>query len=111
MASEDELPAATTTFEALPAALAPRILALAPVDARARCAAVRTAWRSLLADPAAWTRLDLSAASGVTCGADVEELLRGAAAKAGALTAVRAAGGERGGADGAACARHSRGAA
>jgi hypothetical protein len=44
---------------------------------------VRKAWHALLlGSPAAWTRLDLSAASGVTCGASAEALLRGAAAKA-----------------------------
>jgi hypothetical protein len=50
---------------ALPHALSLRVFALLPVDARARCAAVRRAWRAALDDPAAWSRLELSFDSGV----------------------------------------------
>ena len=73
--------AAESPFEALPDVLTLRILVLLPADARARCAAVRPAWRELLKSPAAWTSLDMS--SPMTCSAGVEDVLCIAAAKAG----------------------------
>lgn len=75
------------TLEDLPAALRLRCLAPLPVDARSRCAVLSKAWRDLLAGTAAWTRLDLSPSAGVTCGASDDDLLRGAAAKAGGALA------------------------
>ena len=82
MAAEVE---AESPFEALPDALTVRILGKLPSDARARCAAVRPAWRDLLKSPAAWTSLDLS--SPMTCSAGAEDVLRIAAAKAGGTLA------------------------
>ena len=84
----------SATWDELPSALALRIFALVPVDGRMRCAAVRKAWHALLlGSPAAWMRLDLSAASGVTCRASVESLLRGASAlAAGALVSLDVSG-------------------
>ena len=49
----------------LPQALVHRIFALLPADSRARAACVAPAWRDALAEPALWTRLDLSRQSGV----------------------------------------------
>jgi hypothetical protein len=90
-------PPVCATWDDLPSALALRIFALVPVDARVRCAAVRKAWHALLlGSPGAWAHLDLSAASGVTCGASVasvDELLRGASAlAAGALVSLDVSG-------------------
>jgi hypothetical protein len=70
------------SLEALPQGLAQRIFALLPVDARARCATVCRGWRTLLGDASLWTRLDLSAESGVTVRVN-DAVLRGAAARAG----------------------------
>jgi hypothetical protein len=74
---------------ALPPALQRRILALAPVDARARAAAVNRSLRALLADmltdPSVWTRLDLSDTSGVTCSVNIEVLRLVVARAGGAL--------------------------
>ena len=79
MAADEVEPA---TFESLPQPLALCIFTLLPADARARCTAVRRAWHRTLEDQSAWTRLDLSSESGVTCGAGAEAMLLGAAAKA-----------------------------
>jgi hypothetical protein len=77
-----------TTFASLPHALALRVLARLPADARARAACVATSWRTTTDDVSLWTRLDLSSTSGVTCTVN-EAALRGAAAKArGSLTAL-----------------------
>ena len=61
-------PVAPLTFDELPAALALRIFALLPADARLLSAAVSRRWRALLAERALWARLDLSVLSrrGVT---------------------------------------------
>ena len=75
--------AAQSTLASLPPALvAQRILALLPVDARARAATVCRGWRDALADARLWTRLDLSDTSGVTCRVN-DGALRAAAARAG----------------------------
>jgi hypothetical protein len=58
------------------------VLALLPADARARCAAVSRGWRATLTDAGAWTRLDLSPASGVAR-RRTDALLLAAAARAG----------------------------
>jgi hypothetical protein len=67
----------------LPQPLALRILALLPVDARARCACVSPGWRATVADVSLWLRLDLMAAGGVPQPHLTDALLRGAAARAG----------------------------
>jgi hypothetical protein len=75
-------------FAALPPDLAHKIFAAVPVDTRLRCAEVCKAWCAAVAERSLWTRLHLSATSGVTH-AVTPALLRAAAAKAcGALTAV-----------------------
>ena len=71
-----------TQLSALPPVLVQRILALLPVDARARAATVCRSWRDALADARLWAQLDLSDTSGVTCRVD-DKVLRGAAARAG----------------------------
>jgi hypothetical protein len=56
-----------TTLCALPlAVLLQIVLARLPVDAHARACVVCRAWNTALAERSLWTRLDLSAASGVT---------------------------------------------
>ncbi len=71
-----------TALSALPHGVTRRIFALLPVDARARSACVSPGWRTLLADPSLWTRLDLSQESGVTARVS-DGVLLGAAARAG----------------------------
>jgi hypothetical protein len=73
---------APTALLSLPNEVAQRIFALLPADDRAICACVCRGWRALLADASLWTRLDLSAASGVICRVS-DAALRGAAARAG----------------------------
>ena len=80
---------APTPLDALPPAVALRILASLPADARLLAAAVCRSWRAMLADPALWTRLDLSKASGVA-NPRSRALLRAAVARAGGqLEALR----------------------
>ena len=62
-AAEEARPSALAL---LPLVLTQRIFALLPVDQRARAACVCRTWRDVLADPAMWTRLDLSRQGGVT---------------------------------------------
>jgi hypothetical protein len=81
-AAVDDDDAPPSALAPLPLALALTIFAQLPVDARARCACVCRGWRAALADPALWTRLDVSRTSGVTA-AVTDALLRGAAARAG----------------------------
>jgi hypothetical protein len=50
---------------ALPLALLLEVLSRLPVDCRLRCAEVCRAWRAALNERSLWTRLDLTAASGV----------------------------------------------
>ena len=64
----------------LPLPLAHRIFLLLPVDVRARCSCVCRGWRDALAEPALWTRLDLSRHDRGRSDADV--LLRGASGRA-----------------------------
>ena len=78
MASRARVDAAVG-LETLPRVILQHILALSPVDARARAACVCRALRDAAADPAVWTRLDMSAASGMTC--TFEAALRGALAR------------------------------
>jgi hypothetical protein len=90
--SDEEEAAERATFASLPHALALRVLARLPADARARAACVATGWRTTADDVSLWTRLDLSRSSGVTCTVN-EAALRGAAAKArGGLTALDVSG-------------------
>jgi hypothetical protein len=67
--------------DVLPPVLVRRIFTGVPADARARAACVCPAWRAAVADPALWRRLDLSAASGMTCRIK-PAVLRAAAARA-----------------------------
>jgi hypothetical protein len=82
--STSEAEAATAaTWDALPDALALRILSLLPVDTRLRCSEVRRHWRRLLAaGSAAWARLDLSATAGIA-GVVTAALVKAAVARAG----------------------------
>jgi hypothetical protein len=62
------------------------IFSLLPVDCRLRCAEVCRGWRSVLSERSLWTRLDLTAESGVHVpvrfGHTLDALLRCAAARA-----------------------------
>ena len=68
-------------FAALPHAVALRIFALLPADARARATVVSRAWRAIVLEPSLWARLDLSHSSGVKRPV-WDAVLRGAAALA-----------------------------
>ena len=74
----------STTFALapLPLPLVRHIFSSLPVDSRARAACVARGWRAALADPALWTRLDLSEGGGVAKKRVTELFLRGAVAKA-----------------------------
>jgi hypothetical protein len=77
----------TTALAPLPLPLVLHIFSLLPVDCRLRCCEVCRGWRSVLLERSLWTRLDLTAASGVRvpgCRRDsMDALLRCAAARAG----------------------------
>jgi hypothetical protein len=84
----------TTALSPLPHAVVLHIFSLLPVDTRLRCAEVCRGWRSVLLERSLWTRLDMSAESGVHVreGVDADDrrgaldaLLRCAAARAGGL--------------------------
>ena len=61
-----------------------RVIMLAlPVDARARAACVCRWWRAFLSDVTLWLQLDLTPAGGVVAARVTENLVRGAAARAG----------------------------
>ena len=79
----------TLGFASLPHAVALRVFACVPADARARAALVCRAWRDAIAEPSVWARLDLlSPTSGVTVELS-DALLRGAATRAhGQLSAL-----------------------
>jgi hypothetical protein len=82
------------SFASLPHALALRVFSVAelPADARARAMLVSNGFRDTLTDVSLWTRLDLSAASGVTCTVN-DAALRGASGFArGGLTALNVSG-------------------
>ena len=72
----------TSALPQLPPSLALRVFLLLPVDQRARACCVCRGWRGFLADPALWTRLDLSPGAGVSKERLTDAFLRGAAAKA-----------------------------
>ena len=74
---------ARLTFGSLPHTVVLAIFDFVPADQRARAALVCRAWRDALADPAAWTVLDLSTVewSGVTLQV-TDATLRAAAARA-----------------------------
>jgi hypothetical protein len=74
--------ASRTTLCALPLALLQSVLALLPVDARARACVVCPAWNAALAERSLWARLDLSPASSVAV-VVTNEVLEAAAARAG----------------------------
>jgi hypothetical protein len=77
----------TTALSPLPLSVVLHIFSLLPVDCRLRCSEVCRGWRAVLLERSLWTRLDLSAASGVTPTPDDGEtwdaLFRCAAARAG----------------------------
>jgi hypothetical protein len=78
---------ATTALSPLPLAIVLHIFSLLPVDCRLRCLEVCRGWRAVLSERSLWTRLDLSATSGVRVPQRLEgswdALLRCAAARAG----------------------------
>jgi hypothetical protein len=81
-------PAAMTALTSLPHAVIHHIFSLLPVDDRLRCFEVCRGWRDALLERSLWTRLDLSATSGVRAreGAGrgaLSGLLRCASARAG----------------------------
>ena len=79
-------------FPALPLAVELHIFSLIPADQRLRCAEVARGWRATVAQPALWSRVDLSPASGVAQPASAA-LLRAAVARAGgALTVLDVSG-------------------
>ena len=67
------------TFASLPLPLAQRIFLALPPDARGRASCVCRAWRDVLAEPALWTRLDMS---GVRSWRPFLPVLHGAAGRA-----------------------------
>ena len=75
----------------LPPALLRDIFLRLPADERARAACVCPLWRTAMADPALWLRLDLSAASGVTCHVDSDAARAAAARARGGLQALNVA--------------------
>jgi hypothetical protein len=72
----------------LPASLVHNIFSRLPADERARCATVRRSWRTAVAERGLWTRLDLSASSGVTCTVNDAALAAAAARAGGRLEAL-----------------------
>jgi hypothetical protein len=79
---------ATTALSPLPLSVVLHIFSLLPVDCRLRCAEVCRGWRSVLTERSLWTRLDLSATSGVVVRAppnfnELDALLRCAAVRSG----------------------------
>jgi hypothetical protein len=78
--------AATTALWPLPLPLVLHIFSLLPVDVRLRCCEVCRGWRSFLSERSLWTRLDVSATSGVRTHQRhnaLDALLRCAAARSG----------------------------
>jgi hypothetical protein len=83
------------TLTSLPHAVALHIVSLLPADARACAACVCRGWGAVLSERSLWTRLDLSASSGVRVRV-TDAVLAGAAAKArGQLAALDVSGCER----------------
>jgi len=66
-AAANRISADAASFASLPLPLAQRIFLALPVDTRITASFVCRAWKTMLADPALWTRLDLSADCGVRC--------------------------------------------
>ena len=71
----------TLGFASLPHAVALRVFACVPADARARAALVCRAWRDAIAEPSVWARLDLLPTSGIAVTL-TDAVLHGAAARA-----------------------------
>jgi hypothetical protein len=78
---------ATTALSLLPLSVVLHIFSLLPVDCRLRCAEVCRGWRAVLSERSLWTRLELTAESGVRVPERYDDtlnaLLRCAAARAG----------------------------
>jgi hypothetical protein len=81
MASAAAAPLPPSALSPLPLSLVLHVFSLLPADARARAACVCRGWRVTLDEVSLWTRLDLSAASGVRVRV-TDAVLRGATAKA-----------------------------
>jgi hypothetical protein len=78
---------ATSALAPLPLSVVLYIFSLLPVDSRLRCLEVCRGWRAVFSERSLWTRLDLTAASGVheqrQPAVSLDSLLRCAAARAG----------------------------
>jgi hypothetical protein len=72
----------------LPAPLVLNIFSRLTADERARCATVRRSWRAAVSERRLWTRLDLSATSGVTCTVNDAALVAAATRAGGSLEAL-----------------------
>jgi hypothetical protein len=87
MEEEEEEEDAPLTLLSLPLLLVLHIFSLLPVDCRLRCAEVCRGWRAVLSERSLWTRLELTAESGVRVpvarNETLDSLLRCAAARAG----------------------------
>ena len=75
--------AVAATFASLPLPLAQRVFLALPPDARGRACCVCRAWRDALADPALWTRLDMSNVPSNDRSGRFVRMLKGAAGRAG----------------------------
>jgi hypothetical protein len=82
----------TCAFPQLPLAVELRIFSLVPADSRLRCAEVARGWRATVAQPALWSRVDLSAESGVAQPASAGLLQAAVARAGGALTVLDVSG-------------------
>jgi hypothetical protein len=79
-------------FPQLPQPVELLIFSLVPVDSRLRCAEVARGWRATVAQPALWSRVDLSAESGVAQPVSAALLHALVARAAGALTVLDVSG-------------------
>ena len=86
----------TCAFPALPLAVELRIFSLVPADQRLRCAEVARGWRATVAQPALWSRVDLSPASGVELPVSAGLLHAAVARAAGALAVLDVSGADIG---------------
>jgi hypothetical protein len=84
---EGAAPPVCQALSQLPLSVVLHIFSLLPVDCRLRCAEVCRGWRAVVSERSVWTRLDLSATSGVHAplryDLNFDSLLRCASARAG----------------------------
>jgi hypothetical protein len=78
-------------IDVLPPAVVRVIFLRLPADQRARAACVSSTWRTAMADPALWLRLDLSSGSGLTCRVDGDAVRTATARVRGGLVALNVA--------------------